>query len=117
MVRRSWIRRLERRSRAALESFELLRGGRYYYDRDEAYTSFILFCYRLGCGEEPEVPEVYRQLEKAADIPAALAQLRPDRPDLAPHTIEGVFDIDHLLETRELVVRAEALEPAVDMSE
>src|SRR5215203_783725 len=67
--------------------------------------------------EEREVPEVYRQLEKAADIPAALAQLRPDRPDLAPHTIEGVFDIDHLLETCELVVRAEALEPAVDMSE
>jgi hypothetical protein len=117
MPLRSWVKRLERRSKKRLASFELVDGSTYYYDPLEAYASFILFCYRLGSGGEPEVPEVYRRLEKAANIPSVLDGLRPDRPDLAPHSLEGVFDIDHLLAHRELVVRAEALEPAVDLSE
>jgi hypothetical protein len=106
---RSWVKRLERGAHEDMESFELLGGGRYYYDRDEAYAAFIVYSYHLGCGEEPEVPEVYRRLEKAADIPAALAQLQPERPDLAPYTLEGLFDIDWLLERRELVPRVQEL--------
>jgi len=117
MPLRSWVRRLEKRSKEGLESFELTDGSTYYYDPNEAYVGFILFCYDLGSGSSPEIPEVFRRLEKAADIPAALDGLRSDRPDLAPHTIEGVFDIEHLLEQRELVVRAEALEPVEDLSE
>jgi hypothetical protein len=114
---RAWLRRLERRSRRNLASFRLIDGSAYYYAPDQAYVGFILYCYHLGTGFEAEVPEVYRRLEQAADIPAALEQLRPDRPDLAPHTLEDVFDIEHLLETRELVVREEALEPVADLSE
>jgi len=117
MPLRSWVRRLERKSKKGLASFELVDGSTYYYDPLEAYASFIVFAYHLGSGEKAEVPDVFRKLEKAADIHAALDGLRPDRPDLAPHTLEGVFDIEHLLAHRELVVRAEALEPAEDLSE
>jgi len=117
MPLRSWVRRLERRKREGLASFVLTDGSTYYYNSDEAYIDFILFCYDLGRGEEVEIPEVYRRLTEAADIHGALDELRPDRPDLAPNTIEGTFDIEHLLAHRELVVREEALVPAEDLSE
>jgi hypothetical protein len=110
MSRRSWIRHLEKRARRNLASFALTDGTTYYYDPAKAYADFIVYHYELISGEDPALPEAYRMLEKAADIPAALALLRPDRPDLAPATIDDVFDIDRLIERRELVVREEALE-------
>ena len=77
----------------------------------------IVFDWHLVRGEEPEIPAVWRALTEAADIPAALEQLRPERPDLSPITFEALFDIDALLERRELVVRPEALEMPPDLSE
>jgi hypothetical protein len=114
MPLRSWLRRLERRSKAGLESFALTDGSRYYYDPIQAYVEFALFTYNLIGGEEPEVPEAYRKLEKAADIRAALEGLRPPRTELALATPEETFDIEHLLEHRELLVRPH--EPAQDLS-
>ena len=117
MPLRSWVRRLERRSKKGLASYPLVDGSRFYYDPVEAYSDFVVYCYRLSCGEEAEVPEAYRMLEKAADPLAAVDTLRVARPDLAPHTIDDVFDIEHLAAHRELVARDEALEPAEDLSE
>jgi hypothetical protein len=117
MVRRSQIRRLERRSKGHLASFRLRDGSRFYYDPIQAYMDFIVFDWHLVRGEEPEIPAVWRALTEAADIPAALEQVRPERPDLSPITFEGTFDVDALVERRELVVRPEALEMPPDLSE
>jgi hypothetical protein len=114
---RGHLRRLERRSKGHIASFKLRDGSRFYYDPVEAYADFILFDYLLVRGEDPDLPAVYRALTEAADIRAALEQLRPERPDLAPTTVEGTFDMDALLDRRELVVRPEALEPGLDLSE
>jgi hypothetical protein len=46
-----------------------------------------------------------------------LEQLRPERHELAPVTVEGLFDVDALLTRRELVVRPEALGSVADLSE
>ena len=42
---RSWIRRLERDARGHLESFELLDGSTYYYDRMETYKELFMHAY------------------------------------------------------------------------
>ena len=100
-----------------MESFELVDGTRFFYDKDEAFVAFYVFAWRLGCGEEAEMPRTFRMLEKAADPLAALDGMRPPRPDLTPCDFEYVFDVEHLAQHRELVIREEALEPAVDLSE
>jgi hypothetical protein len=51
MSLRGWIKRLERRAREDLESFELLDGSIYYYDRLETYKELFLEWFK------PEDPE------------------------------------------------------------
>lgn len=116
-MHRSWVRRLERRSKGHLASFRLRDGSYFYYDPVEAYANFIVYDWHLVRGEDPRLPAVYRALTEAADIRGALEQLRPERPDLAPVTVEGLFDVDALLTRRELVVRPEALGSVADLSE
>jgi hypothetical protein len=102
---RSWIRRLERDARGHLESFELLDGSTYYYDRLETYGElFVQACdLQLGRGEWPEPPEVYRKMCEARDPAAVLERFRPEDPERAFVNVAELYDTDVLVNERRLV--------------
>jgi hypothetical protein len=115
---RSWIKRLERSAREGLESFELLDGTRYYYDRLETHKELFLYAYdvQLGdAGKWPEPPEVYRQICEASDPAAVLGQLAPEDPARAFVNVTEIFDTDILVRERRLVVLP--VDPPEDLSE
>jgi hypothetical protein len=67
MSLRGAIERLERRAREDLESFELLDGSTYYYDRLETYKELFLHAYDVQLGDAdkwPEPPEIYRKMRE-----------------------------------------------------
>jgi hypothetical protein len=67
MSLRGAIERLERRAREDLESFELLDGSTYYYDRLETYKELFLHAYYVQLGDAdkwPEPPEIYRKMRE-----------------------------------------------------
>ena len=114
---RSWIRRLERDARGHLESFELLDGSTYYYDRLETYGElFVHACdLQLGRGEWPEPPELYRKMCEARDPAAVLERLGPEEPEGALVDVSYIFDTNVLVNERRLVLVS--YEPPVDLSE
>ena len=67
MSLRGAIEWLERRAREDLESFELLDGSTYYYDRLETYKELFLHAYYVQLGDAdkwPEPPEIYRKMRE-----------------------------------------------------
>jgi hypothetical protein len=114
---RGWMKRLERGAREDLESFELLDGSTYYYDRLEIHKELFLHAYdvQLGDAEKwPEPPEVYRKMCKARDPATALEQLRPEDPERAFVNPAELYDTDVLVRERRLVPHFE--EPVEDLS-
>jgi len=114
---RSWIRRLERDARGHLESFELLDGGTYYYDRLETYKELFLHAcdLQLGKGEWPEPPEVYCKMCEARDVAEVLERLKPEDPERAFVDVTQIYDTDALLRERRLVPLTH--KPVEDLSE
>ena len=102
---RSWIRRLERDARGHLESFELLNGSTFYYDRLETYGElFVHACdLQLGRGEWPKPPELYRKMCEARDPAAVLEQFRPEELERAFVNVAELYDTDVLVYERHLV--------------
>jgi hypothetical protein len=116
---RSWIRRLERDARGHLESFELLDGSTYYYDRLETYKELFLHAYDVQLGDAhkwPEPPEVYRKMCEAKDPAAVLERFRPEDPERAFVNVAELFDTDALVNQRRLVLLL-TVEPPEDLSE
>jgi hypothetical protein len=114
---RGWLKRLERSSREDLESFELLDGSTYYYDRLETYKELFLHAYDVQLGEAekwPEPPEVYRKMCEAKDPAAALEQLRPEDPQSAFVNPAELYDTAALIHERRLVPFS--VEPVEDLS-
>jgi hypothetical protein len=114
---RSWIRRLERDAREHLESFELLDGSTYYYDRLETYKELFLHAYDVQLGDAhkwPEPPEIYRKMCDAKDPAAVLERFRPENPQSAFVDPGAVFDTDALVDERRLVPIS--YEPPEDLS-
>jgi hypothetical protein len=104
---RGWVKRLERASREDLESFELLDGGRYYFDP----ASPELFMHWYECGKAgsvhnwPEPPEVMRQLTQAKDAERAIELVRGEGSwDFFVYDIEVLIS-ERTLEPRGLVSR------------
>src|SRR5215218_2666233 len=115
---RSWIRRLERDARGHLESFELLDGSTYYYDRLETLKELFLHAYdvQLGDAEKwPEPPEIYRMICEAKDPAAVLERLKPDNPQSAFVDPTALYDTQVLVNERRLVPLTYA--PVEDLSE
>jgi hypothetical protein len=115
---RSWIRRLERDARGHLESFELLDGSTYYYNRVEVYKELFLHAYDLEIGDTdnwPEPPEVYRKMCEAKDPAAVLERFRPEDPERAFVNLGELYDTDALVHERRLVELTHA--PPEDLSE
>src|SRR5215211_3964063 len=103
---RSWIRRLERDARGHLESFELLDGSIYYYDRMETYKELFLHAYDVQLGDAdkwPEPPEVYRKMCEAKDPAAVLERLKPEDPGRAFVDVTQIYDTGVLVNERRLV--------------
>jgi hypothetical protein len=102
---RSWIRRLERDARGHLDSFELLDGSTYYFDRLETYGElFVHACdLQLGRGEWPKPPEVYRKMCEARDPAAVLQRFRPEDPERAFVNLAELYDTHLLVNERRLV--------------
>jgi hypothetical protein len=103
---RGWIKRLERGASEDLESFELLDGTTYYYDRLETYKELFLHAYyvQLGEGDKwPEPPEVYRKMCEAKDPRAVLERFVPDDPQGAFVNPADLYEADALIRERCLV--------------
>jgi hypothetical protein len=116
MPLRGWVRSLERRSKRGLESFALLDGSRFYYDPARAYKDMFGYSYDALLGDPwPAPPEILRRLTEAADIRGDLAQLEPEHPEVSLVSVGELFDVDALVERRELVPRMQ--EPVEDLSE
>jgi hypothetical protein len=114
---RGWLKRLERGAGEHLESFELLDGTVYYYDRLETYKEqFLHACdLQLGRGEWPEPPEVYRKMCEARDPAAVLERFKPEDPERAFVNLTELYDTDVLVNERRLVPLCHP--PVEDLSE
>ena len=100
---RSWIRRLERDARGHLESFELLDGSTYYYDRLETYKELFLHAYDVLLGDAhkwPEPPEVYRKMCEAKEPAEVLKRFKPEDPERAFVNLAELYDTDVLVRER-----------------
>jgi hypothetical protein len=114
---RGWLKRLERGAGEDLESFELLDGSTYYYDRLEAHKELFLHAYDLQLGDAdkwPEPPEVYRKMCEAKDPAAVLERLKPENPQSAFVNPAELYDTDALVRERRLVPLTHA--PPEDLS-
>jgi hypothetical protein len=115
---RGWLKRLERDASEDLESFELLDGSTYYYDRLETYKVLFLHAYdvQLGDAEKwPEPPEVYRKMCEAKHAEAVLERFKPEDPQRAFMDVTQIYDADVLVRERRLVPLTHA--PVEDLSE
>jgi hypothetical protein len=118
MSLRGWIKRLERRAHEELESFELLDGSTYYYDRLETYKELFLHAYDVQLGDAdkwPEPPEVYRKMCEARDPAAVLKRFKPEDPERAFVNLAEIYDTDVLVRERRLVPLTHT--PVEDLSE
>jgi hypothetical protein len=99
---RGWVKRLEHTAREDLASFELLDGGRYYFD-PASPTLFMHWCECATAGSAhdwPPVPEVLRKLTEAKDVERAIELVRGEGSwDFL------VYDIDTLISERRLEPR------------
>ncbi len=103
---RGRLSRLERGAREHLESFELLDGSTYYYDRLETCKELFLHAYDVQLGDAdkwPEPPEVYRKMCQARDVAAVLEQFMPEDPQRAFVNLAELCDTDVLVRERRLV--------------
>jgi hypothetical protein len=115
---RSWIRRLERDARGHLESFELLDGSTYYYDRLETYKELFLHAYDVLLGDAhkwPEPPEILSKMCEARDVAAVLKRFKPEDPGRTFVNLAELYDTDALVRERRLVPLTH--EPVEDLSE
>jgi hypothetical protein len=115
-----WLGRLERTASENLESFELLGGTIYYFDRLETYGEVFMHGRDVLLGDAseakwPEPPEVYRKICEARDPAKALELFMPEDPTRALVVSTAVFDRYALVNERRLVPIS--YEPPVDLSE
>jgi hypothetical protein len=115
---RSWLKRLERVASEDLESFVLLDGSTYYYDRLETYKVLFLHACDVQLGDAdkwPEPPEVYRKMCEARDPAAVLQRFRPEDPERAFVNVAELYDTHLLVNERRLVSTYHP--PVEDLSE
>ena len=105
MALRSWVKRLEHDARGDVDSFELLDGTIFRYDRRQTNKELYLHAFdlQLGVSEWSEPPEIYLKICQAKDPQAALKQLRPEDPQRAFVNPAALYDIDILVNERRLV--------------
>ena len=100
---REWIKRMERATKGDLESFELLDGSRYYFDRLETHR--LMFMHWFACARAgnpcdwPPAPEILQKLCEAREVDSALGVVA-SKGEFLP------YDCDLLITERRLEPRA-----------
>jgi hypothetical protein len=118
MTLKGHLKRIEQSLRGMLESFELLDGSTYYYDRLETHKELFLHAYDVQLGDAdkwPEPPEIYCMICEAKDPAAVLERLKPDNPQSAFVDPTALYDTQVLVNERRLVPLTYA--PVEDLSE
>jgi hypothetical protein len=86
VLRRGWIKRLEKKARAGHGRFLLATGEVYFYDPQRAAMDLFTHCVHLMCDPEqqdevPEEPEILVAIRKAQDPVGVLSRFRADNPE------------------------------------
>jgi hypothetical protein len=100
------LKRIIRGQREGLESFVLLDGSTYYYDREQTAREMFVYSLDVELGraddwEEP--PEIFRKMCDARDLARVLKRFMPKNPQNAFVDPAMLFDLDALVEERQLV--------------
>ena len=106
MTLKGHLKRIEQSLRSMLESFELLDGSTYYYDRLETHKELFMHAYDVQLGDADkwsEPPEVYRMICEARDPATVLECFKPNNPQSAFVDPAALFDTDALVDERRLV--------------
>jgi hypothetical protein len=114
------MKRLEHAARGDLESFELLDGSRYYFDRMEAHKAVFLHwfaCIEAGNPYDwPPAPELLQKLCEARDVDSAL-EVVASKDEILPYD-RDILITERRLEPRSLVAGRDVYDQVVeDLSE
>ena len=82
MLRRSWLRRLEKR--AGHNSFVLKDGTTYRYDFNQAVGDLFVYCVESWTADDPseaslEAPPILQAIRNSRDPEAAIQPFRPEK--------------------------------------
>ena len=117
---REWIKRMERAAKGDLESFELLDGSRYYFDRLETHR--LMFMHWFACARAgnpcdwPPAPEILQKLCEARDLDSAL-EVVASKGEFLPYD-RDLLITERRLEPRSLVAGRDVNDQMVeDLSE
>jgi hypothetical protein len=77
---RGWLKRLERGAREDLESFELLDGTTYYFDRLETYKELFLHAYDCNWAGAISGPNRRRSTARCARLDECCEVFMPTTP-------------------------------------
>jgi hypothetical protein len=77
---RSLVNKLRRDAKGEFESFTLLDGSTYRYDRTTAMSDLYLYAYDSELGLDPDPPEIWSKLIQARDPEAVLSRFRASNP-------------------------------------
>jgi hypothetical protein len=114
------LAQLRRKANEGLDSFELLDGSSYWFDKMEAFEEMWLHAYdvQLGDAREPAAeatPQIWLKICEAKDPAAVLERFRPENPSRAFLKVAETYDKDTLINERRLVPLTHE-EPVEDLS-
>ena len=77
---RSLVNKLRRDAKGEFDSFTLVDGSTYRYDRMEAMRDLYSFAYDTELGLDPDEPEMWLRLLQARDPESVLSRFRASNP-------------------------------------
>jgi hypothetical protein len=117
---REWIKRMERATKGDLESFELVDGSRYYFDRLETHR--LMFMHWIECAKAgnpyawPPAPGILQKLCEAREVDSAL-EVVASKDEILPYD-RDLLITERRLEPRSLVAGRDVYDQVVeDLSE
>jgi hypothetical protein len=114
------LAQLKRKANEGLDSFELLDGSSYWFDKMEAFEEMWLHAYDVQLGDafskaSKATPEIWLKICEAKDPAAVLERFRSENPSRAFLNVAETYDKDTLINERRLVPLTHE-EPVEDLS-
>jgi hypothetical protein len=103
---RALVAKLRRDARGEFDSFQLLDGTYYRYDRVEAQEEIFQYGCDVQLGDAdkwPQPPLIFRKMSRARDVALVLERFKPEDPERAFVNPAALFDTDALVNERRLV--------------
>jgi hypothetical protein len=88
---RSLVNKLRRDAKGEFDSFTLVKGSTYRYDRMEAMRQLYLYGCDMELGLDPDEPEVWTMLLQARDPESVLLRFRASNPTSAFVNLDGLY--------------------------